>query len=226
MKSKSKRSGLSGAAATVGKTAVAGYGLSMGHDLWKATKKGKDGISIILVVVGSLVLPVLGGRELVRGHDRGFAGTIFKTILGSVLLTAVGFALTWFAFFILIGILAGSSDDNGTANIFASWQAVLWLATWVTGTMWCIGLLWGAIQRPSRLKRIGLHRANERFLETQGFRTTDGDDITHFDPHGQPLRFIEAHSDRLVFMAVGKRGKRGYINLDAEGRMVSYSGVV
>ncbi|GEC31680.1 hypothetical protein N181_01890 [Sinorhizobium fredii USDA 205] len=220
-KLKSKRSGLSVTAATVGRTAAAGYGLSMGHDLWKATKKGKDGLSIILVVLGSLVLPVLGGRELVRGHDRGFAGTLFKTFLGSLFLAAAGFALAWFVFFILIGLLA--SQPNGLP---APWQAVLWLAASVTAVMWCVGLLWGAIERPARLKSIGIQRANEQFLENRGFRTTDGDDITHFDPDGQPLRFIEAHSDRIVFMAVGKRGKRGFINLDAEGRMTSYSGVM
>lgn len=216
--SKSKRSGLSATAAALGRTAVAGYGLSMGHDLWKATKRGR--LSLILVVLGSLALPVLGGRSLVRGHDRGFAGTLFKTILGSVLLVAVGFALACFIFLMLSVLLKKSHGGP------PPWDWILSAAASVTAVMWCVGLLWGAIQRPARLKMFGIRRTNEEFLESQGFRATDGDDITHFDPDGQPLRFIEAHRDRLVFMVVGKRGKRSFIDLDGEGRMVSYSGII
>lgn len=100
-----------------------------------------------------------------RSHDWGLAGTLFKTILGSVLLATAGFALAWFIFFVVIGILTSSNTDNGAAGIPVAWDAVLWLALWVTRVMWCIGLLCGAIQRPSRLKKIGIHhRANEQFL--------------------------------------------------------------
>lgn len=34
-----------------------------------------------------------------------------------------------------------------------------------------------------------------------------------------------SNTDRLVFMAVGRRGKRAYINLGQDGRMVGYSGI-
>lgn len=40
---------------------------------------------------------------------------------------------------------------------------------------------------------------------------------------------IELHRhgpDRLIFMAVGRRGRRAYIDLDGSGRMLCYSGIV
>src|SRR5690606_6569336 len=88
-----------------------------------------------------------------------------------------------------------------------------------------IGLLVGLLQRPRRLKAIATARFNEQFLKENGFRETDGSDITHYDGAGQPLRLLEAHPERLVFMAVGRRGKRAFIDLDANGRMLQYSGI-
>ncbi|NKW11299.1 hypothetical protein HGG76_27245 [Ochrobactrum tritici] len=35
--------------------------------------------------------PFIGGRGLVRGHDRGVLGTLFLTYIGSILLIAIGF---------------------------------------------------------------------------------------------------------------------------------------
>lgn len=209
-----KRSKLALVAAGVGGAAVAGFGLSFGRDIYKKTKKD---IGIIVLVLAVIFCPFIGGRGLVRGHDRGVLGTLFLTVIGSMLLIAAGFCAATVVSFMVVSM--GKVDPDK-----APAMAVL-LGLVLTAVIAGIGCVVGLFQRPKRLKAFAASRANEKFLADNGFRETDGTDITHYDPSGQPLRFLEAHPDRLVFMAVGRRGKRAYIDLDQDGRMLSYSGV-
>lgn len=210
-----KRSKLALVGAGVGGAAVAGFGLASGRDIYRKTKKNAQLIALLLAVI---FCPFIGGRSLVRGHDRGLFGTIVLTVIGSILLITVGFcAATFLAFEIIV--LGGIEPDN-------PFPLALFVGFLATAIVTGVGLLVGLIQRPKRLKAIAVSRANDRFLADNGFRETDGADITHYDPGGQALRFLEVHPDRLVFMAVGRRGKRAYISLDPDGRMVDYSGVV
>ncbi|TIQ33082.1 MAG: hypothetical protein E5X48_25065 [Mesorhizobium sp.] len=211
----SRRSKLALVAAGVGGAAVAGFGLAFGRDIYRKSKKNAGLIVLLLVVV---TCPFIGGRGLVCGHDRGLFGTIFLTVLGSLLLIGAGLCAATFLIleFLLI------SDNGKLENPFAF---ALLGGSAVTAIVAGIGVVVGLVQRPKRLKAIAVGKLNERFLEENGFRETDGDDITHYDDSGQALRFLEAHQNRLVFMAVGRRGKRAFIDLDQDGRMVSYSGV-
>src|SRR5690606_38935698 len=65
---KRKRSNLALLAAGAGGAAVAGFGLALGKDVYKKSKKN---LGLILVLLVVLFFPFFGGRELVRGHDRG-----------------------------------------------------------------------------------------------------------------------------------------------------------
>ena len=209
-----KRSKLSLLAAGVGGAAVAGFGLAFGRDVYSKSKKN---IQIILLVLAVVFCPFIGGRGLVRGHDRGPIGTIFLTVFGSFFLIAVGLcAATFLAFEIVV--MGKIAQDNPFPNALLGGFAM-------TAVIAGIGVLVGLSQRPRRLKAIAISKANDQFLADNGFRETDGADITHYDPNGQPLRFLEAHPDRLVFMVVGRRGKRAFINLDQDGRMVGYLGI-
>ncbi|MBZ9898528.1 hypothetical protein LB545_29895 [Mesorhizobium sp. BR1-1-6] len=202
-------------AAGIGGTAVAGFGLGLGRDIYRKTKKNVELIALLLAAV---FCPFIGGRGLVRGHNRGIFGTIFLTILGSLLLIVTGFcAATLLLFGILVLVGDGKTD---TPFLLALLGGLV-----VTALHAGIGMVVGLVQRPKRLKAIAVGKFNERFLEENGFQETDGDDITHYDDSGQALRFLEAHQSRLVFMAVGRRGKRAFIDLDQDGRMVSYSGI-
>lgn len=209
-----KHSKLALVAAGVGGAAIAGYGLAFGRDMYKETKKNVGLIVLVLIVV---FCPFIGGRGMVRGHDRGLIGTLFLTFIGSTLLIAAGFCAAAMAVF-AVTIMGEVEPDVALPMALVGGFTV-------TAVITGIGVLVGLFQRTKRLKAFAATRANERFLADNGFRETDGKDITHYDASGQALRFLEAHSDRLVFMAVGLRGKRAYINLDQDGRMVSYSGV-
>ncbi|MBX3582833.1 MAG: hypothetical protein KF810_13140 [Rhizobiaceae bacterium] len=208
-----KTSTLAMIAAGVGGAAVAGYGLAMGRDAWRSTKRNQSTIVILLAIAGAVALPFLGGRNLVRGHDRGLTATLFLTLIGSTALIAIGLVL---AFFLFTAVFHQADE----ALVGAAFLAVC-----TTGAITLLGVVWGSFQRPGRRKLFATAKFNDQFLAEQGFTETGGEDITHYDPSGQPLRFLEQHADRLVFMVVGRRGKRTYITLDSDGRMQNYSGV-
>lgn len=209
------RSRLALVAAGIGGTAVAGFGFAFGRDIYNKTKKN---VELIALVLATVFCPFVGGRGLVRGHDRGIFGTIFLTVLGSLILIVVGFCA---AALLLFGVLVLVNDGNADSPLPLAVLGGFVVTAIIAG----IGVLVGVFQRPRRLKAIAVAKFNERFLKENGFQETDGDDITHYDAGGQSLRFLEAHPDRLVFVAVGRRGKRAFIDLDQDGRMVSYSGV-
>lgn len=208
----SKRSKLTLVAAGVGGAAVAGFGLSFGRDIYNKSKKNMDVILLLLAVV---FCPFIGGRGLVRGHDRGLFGTIFLTVFGSILLIAIGLCAATLVFQIIVEL----------GEVENAFPRALRGGLVTTAALTSIGVLFGLIQRPKRLNAIAISKANDQFLSDNGFRETNGADITHYDPDGQALRFLEAHPDRLVFMVVGRRGKRAYIDLDKNGRMAGYSGI-
>lgn len=210
-----KRAKLPFIAAGVGGAAVAGFGLAFGRDIYRKSKKN---IEIILLLLAVVFCPFIGGRGLVRGHDRGPLGTIFLTVAGSILFIAIGFCAATALTFQIVVLGKIEPDNPFTLALLGGFATTAVLAG--------IGVVVGLIQRPKRLKVIAIGKANEQFLTNNGFHETDGTDITHYDPSGQPLRFLEAHPGRLVFMAVGRRGKRAFIDLDQEGRMIGYTGIL
>lgn len=210
-----KRSKLALVAAGGGGAAVGGFGLAFGRDIYKTSKKN---IGSMLLLLAVMFCPFIGGRGLVRGHDRSVFGTIFLTCICSVFLIVAGFCAATILVFQIV--VMGNIDPDDPFPLALLGGFVL------TAIITAIGFLVGSFQRPKRLKAIAVRKANEEFLTANGFQETDGKDITHYDPNGQALRFIEVHPDRLVFMAIGRRGKRASIKLDQDGRMVSYSGVV
>ncbi|MFL0693675.1 MAG: hypothetical protein ACJLUP_16725 [Agrobacterium tumefaciens] len=208
-------------AAGVGGAAVAGFGLSLGRDAYGSLRRN---FTLILLLAFAFVGPFLGGRELVRGHDRGVLATLFLTVVGSLLMIILGFvaALIIVTFGSIILGAAVTRDEADTALLT---QTLLMATAW-TAVLALAGMMVGISQRGSRLRALEVKRSNDNFLKTNGFVETDGSDVTHYDREGIGLRFLEAHPGKLVFMAIGRRGKRAFINLDPEGRMVDYTGIV
>lgn len=215
--SRKRKTSLAMLAAGVGGTAVAGIGLSLGRDVYKSSKKNGGGILLFVAVLSAIILPFLGGRGMVRGHDRGLFGTIFKTVIWNLLLISIAFFLA----FLALSILAEPTKERPT-QLFSP---ELYGAAF-TASITLFGMLIGLFQRSKRLNKFAVIKANANFLAEEGFQETDGTDITHYDQNGQGLRFLEAHKNRLVFMPVGRRGKRAFIELDDDGRMIAYTGVV
>ena len=199
----------------VSNSAVAGFGLSAGRDVWNMTKRNGGLLLFLAVVLAAAVLPFYGARGMVRGHDRSRWGTILNTVLGNLAI-AIG------------GALIGGATVAFACLIFG--PATFTLTTTATVALSLIGSLAGLVtglaERRSRLASIAVRKTNERFLDGAGVRETGEEDVTHYDAEGNALRLVEFGSERLVFMAVGRRGKRAYIQIAPSGEMISYSGIV
>ncbi len=200
------------------RTALAGYGLSAGHDAWRFTKRNSGTLLLFILACGAAYLPFKGARELTRGHNRGLAATLLRTFCAGLLTIFAGAILGFGLSFAIVLILGGTYE--------AALSFGTLLTTVVASVATLVGLVVGAFERPKRTRGFAISRANAKFMSEVGLRETGGTDITHYDSDGNALRFLEAHVDRLVFLAVGRRSRRAYINLDTDGRMLAYSGVV
>lgn len=209
-------SGLAAIAAGIGGATLSGFGHSVGRDIWKWSRKNQFAILVLVALSGAVLLPLLAGRNLLRGCDRSVVGWFFLTFIPNVLMLILGCVLAILLFdFFLAEFVSPASGFTGS---------VLYGVTTTAGCA-AIGVAWGGLSRPQRIRSFAVAKANERFLVEIGFKETGGADITHYDPSGLALRLLETQEDKLVFMVVGKRGKRAFINLDSEGRMTSYSGL-
>lgn len=198
------------------RAAVGGFGASFGRDVYRTTKKNLVLLIAVGVALSATALPFLGGRNLVRGHQRGLFSTIVVTILGSMVLVALGFVAAFLVDFILQSFSRVETDPP----VLPRYAAIATIVLMAAG----VGLLVGLVERSSRLRRFRIVADNDAFLSRNDIAETGGRDVTHRDGAGNQLRFLEANKDSLVFMVVGRRGKRAFIDLDADGRMVSYSG--
>jgi hypothetical protein len=218
-------------------SAVAGYGLSIGRDAWKGTKKIAVPLlfwtAVLLLIASPLILPFLGGRNLVRSYAAP-AARQFWGVLSGVLLIVAGASLSLSLALLLM--LDDSRDSTSTSlisdpnilisdpNILISSPNIrLWLAA--TATAIGLGVIFGLAQRGSRRKRFNIAKKNDAFLEKMGFVETGEQEITHYDGEGNPLRLLDQSDDTITFLAVGKRNKRAYIRL-TDGEMTGYTSVM
>jgi len=214
-----KRSVLAYAAAGVSGAALAGFGLGIGRNAWRHAKKNYLAIMVLIAMFASLSLPFLGGRNLIRGYPQrspvwvltGCAESLALVVLG----TAIAFGLT------LVAIAMLSDQPQAATGAMA-----IVVAASFTAAALALGLVVGLFQRPGRLRRFAIAEANHEFLEDLGFRETGEQEITHYDGEGNALRLLERATDAMVFLAVGRRSKRAYIELDKNGLMTGYSGVI
>lgn len=178
---------------------------------------------VIAIAAAAVAFPFLGGRNLTRGYQRNFVETILMTWCSSLLLIALGFGLCVY-FAPLAASLGHSADEaanlQDTDTTYRLWAIVL------PAFSFALGLVVGLMQRSTRLEGFAVAAANDAFLLRAGIRATGATDVTHYDGGNNPLRYIETRGNEMVFMAVGRRNRRAYIELDATGRMIRYSGII
>ena len=208
-----------------------------------AKKNSERGALFLVVLIVGLILiaivgPVMGTMRMVRGYRRGIFATIFSTVILNLLIWGIG------AF--MLAIAVSVLDEEIESSISVGMPLV-----GLTG----FGFLIGVLQRPGRKRQFAIDeenaillaqrmeeeraiaaqrmeeehaiaQENETFLLQNGIQETGGEDVTHIDSNNNKLRLLEENNDMLVFMAVGRRNRRAYINFDQDGRMIEYTGVV
>jgi hypothetical protein len=201
---------------------VAAYSASasFGRDMYKSLKRA----NIFVLLLAGMFLTVLGFRHLVKGHDRGIFGTVFITVIGSIVMIILGLVFAAPAIYYL-----GISFAPGTANSEASTAQAKSIL--IVGSLYFLcaaaaGLTWGFVNRSARNRVMAIEQHNLEFLEREGFRDLGvGEDIIE-DSDGNCLKYKGEEEHLIVFTIVGRRNVRAAINLDQDGRMISYSGPV
>jgi hypothetical protein len=170
-------------------------------------------------VATAIALPFIGARNMVRGYERTKAETILITGAWNAALIAAGIGIGALTLPYILSAL-GSHPSSGAP------QPDYTGAVTLTAISAIVGFIFGAIERPKRKELFAIANDNMQFMARIGFRATGAADVTHYDAENNPLRYLETRGNQQVFMAVGRRNRRAYIDLDATGRMTRYSGIV
>lgn len=196
---------------------LSGFGLSLGADIWKGTRKRIGPLIFWAILISALILPYLAARDLIKGHDRGLLRTLFLTVIGNCILGILGLALTA-AIYLYVGLVFAQSN-------FDIWEYSVHFFIYAGAPLIIGGLIHGLLIRRRRLALISVAKDNLAFLRSINLAATHGKDITHMDHHGNSLRLMEDLPNQTIFMVVGKKGKRAMIEKDDDGRYISYSGI-
>ena len=175
----------------------------------------------IAAAAAGIALPFIGAKNMVRGYERTVPKTVFLTIGWNSILILTGAILQVISVPIIYEFFQAqrkAGEQQSVANIG------IVIVTITLSIL--VGLLVGAIQRPRRFEAFAIDRDNANFLANNGFSPSDDELVTYYDAQNDPLRLIETQNTREIYMAVGRRNKRAYIDLDASGRRICYSGIV
>ncbi len=204
--------------------AIAGSGFSLGKDNYKTAKEfAPFAIFVMLVamaVLGAIYLPFRAGREMVKGHNRSMIGTIIKTYLWNIIIAIIGFCMLYV--YSIMFVNGWNAELEAGQEPYAYNHVVIRAFPLLFG----LGILYGLWLRKKRKTVLEIESENENFLKKHGFRETNSETYPYVDGYNNKLRLLESTKRQLVFMVVGKKGKRAFIDLDNTGRMVKYSGPV
>lgn len=201
--------------------AIAGSGLMFGRDVYKGGKKGADSIggvlALILIVFGLFYLPYYAGNRMFRGYRRGIVDTLGLTIGLNAMILCLSFGLC-----VAFDDISSKGFEDKTPIEF-SIKKNMGEAKFVAA-LFGIGALIGLCERIKRKRMFAVEDANEEFLKKNGIYETGVETAPYQDAHGNSLRLLDVGKTKLVFMAVGRRNKRAFIDLDKTGRMMKYTG--
>jgi len=193
-------------------TAVAGFGFSLGKDVYRNVKESRGLLFMILALAGSIILPVIASSQLARWYSISTLRWVFSKLLLWGLVSIVGF-------FLIMAMVALGLTNNPTEIMVFSFP--IW------ALLTAIGLVDGLKRRKVRKEAYTLEKYNQNFLDEQGVFEVDGaESYTHMSVSGERLRLVSVGRDVVEFFVVGGRNKRAYITLNDSGQFTSYSGVV
>ena len=212
----------------MGGEGVAGYGFSIGRDAWRTTKKNAGFWLALSLVFAAVSLPYIASQRLVRFSGRAGIAWFVCTLVGNLLLWAVGAVL----FLVIVGAILAVVFDAGTTPSdmaqVAGQSSDAAVGVYLVASLAAVSLLGslhGVFIRPTRMRAARVQQLNEQFLIDHDISETGGEEVTHVDGDGHRLRLLEINSREAVFLGVGRRGKRAYIRLDDAGVMRDYSGL-
>jgi hypothetical protein len=238
----------------VGGSALAGFGIAFGRDIYKGTKKNKGQVLFLIVAIASLFTVYFSSMWIFRNYRTVTEGAIKR--LGALALFIPGYYLAFLCLYILISILAGlfhmELEIIPDVNFVIAWKELLGdlflylvgsegsdngnvLNTRIYRKIWLIdfsvlhlviffGALSGLAHRKKRRQAWIAEDHNRKFLAENGIEELDD---THFrDRSGNRYRLENIFASQIELFAEGRRNKRAYISVDSAGKFTAWSGIV
>ncbi len=193
--------------ADLARTAVHAASADIGRDVYRNLKKG----NLILLAIAAGLTGILGFRLI------GMLRSVWS-VLGGLALIFLGLVIA-LPIFVFISALA---SPNGSVQ---PGMLLIPVAVYL-GVCGLTGLIWGHRERAADAKASGIEHHNISFMLDAGFSDLGvGDDLLS-DPEGNTLKLKAQEPSKMVFMVVGRRNMRAAIELDPDGRMTSYTGLI
>ena len=216
------------APAIIAGSALTGFGLAFGRDVYK---KAKDKWLWVIILMLCFIGVFFAGIWLFRNYQT-FLGTIVKK-LGAFIVLVVSCVGINLAAAILIGILSPDSlrtDDPTLYGIFLE-PPMLWIVI-VQGMCFLSGAIVGIRHRRKRTQAWAAEKHNEAFLEEHGLQVTDTDEDGNLrirDTRSNTGYLMTENLDvsrELEFAGLGRSHDYAYIQYDATGKFIEWSGPV
>ena len=202
-------------------SALAGFGLAFGRDVYRKTKK-----NLLLVAAFALVTFAFYGLFVccvwIGRNYESWAGSIFRK-LGAVAALAVCFGISLYLIVFLDGVIVEASQGAENATVPERLSPIFFGGIALQILLISSGLIFGLTQRKKRRVAWDTEKSNIQFFKDHGIEELDDE---HFrDSEGNRYKLKNVFKDELEFQAEGRRGKRGYITFDENGKYISWSGL-
>ena len=212
-------------------SALSGFGLSFGRDVYRKTKENWPLLVLLVTFVGVF----FSGLWLFRNY-RTVTGTIFKKFSALILfvVSVVGLYLLMMAaapFFILVfgPVVAALVNIVGAKFAGGTILASFILLVSIQVIMFLTGAFVGIRHRKKRRWAWEAEMHNKRFLVENGLQVISSDEHFRLKDIQENLnyRFIEDLdiTGSFEFILIGHRNKRAYIEYDETGKFTSWSGL-
>ena len=217
------------APAIIGGSALAGFGLSLGRDIYKKAKRHWPLLLILVCLAGVY----FAGLWLFRNY-RTLAGSILKKT-GALIVLVLSCIGVYTAAAITVGVFVPSvltpQEEMANSAIGSfSGSPLLWILI-VQGVLFLAGAAVGMSHRTRRRLAWEAEKHNESFLREHDLEVVDAD-----EKGSLRLRDLSSNvgyrlmddlklGGELEFMALGKRNKRAYLQYDGTGKYTSWSGL-
>ena len=222
-------------------SAIAGFGLAFGRDMYRGFKKNWPTILVLFVLLSGFLGMYCSGLWFARNHRPWWLGVFYR--LGTIALAYASFVVLAFIGLIIEDIFAAGTPEVLLSYVLALATGQIGLDDFLgealknTGPIYLIfmssgaglaviGLGIGFFQRRRRRKAWQADRHNKQFFADHGLTTLREDRLRDDQDNGYELDDVFPEHGELEFKVLGRRGKRAYLEFDEDGRYTSWSGVV
>ena len=217
-------------------SALAGFGLSFGRDIYKTTKRNIWLILAIILLLSCLFGLFISAMWFSRNYYSPMENLIKK--VGALILLAICYGVI-LPVISVVGAFAKETDTE-IGEIIENEQ---WTGFWyihesllnpesLSGILFILqnllivaGIIYGLSQRRARYSAWEAEIHNDECLDEWGLRILDDENMRDSQGIRYKLENEFAYGNEIEFMAVGHRGKRGYLTYDETGKYLAWSGL-